>query len=190
MREESFLYFNSAEREGRAREFQFTTGSDYSGSLVEYSNYEALKETINELFPNTEGFVELYGAYGGYGIGIYTDMLEQSEVEWLEEMEDALENYPLISEETHSQIEYDILRDFYLDNIGFELSRYFRKRLDDEDVVDIEVQPAEWLFDEILSSGWAFTETGGVPFIDWERVFNLIDEEKLYALIEKESIYE
>ena len=77
---------------------EYATGSDYSGSLVEVSNARCLKKDFPWL-------VELYGGHGTQGLAYLGKRENQSDA--LIEAIDALTQYPLYSDDDHSQLEME-----------------------------------------------------------------------------------
>lgn len=77
------------------------TGSDYAGGSVQKSNHRSFLH----LFKKVEGVYDLYGGFSTYAIAIRADVAE-SNLE-IKDTLDALEDYPLIDEEDHSELEID-----------------------------------------------------------------------------------
>ncbi len=71
-------------------------GSDYSGSLVEHSNFRVLKKEFPWL-------VTLHGGHGTFGLAYLGRRENQSDA--LIEMIDSLTDYPIASEDDHSELE-------------------------------------------------------------------------------------
>lgn len=80
---------------------EYLSGSDYSGSLVEQSNLRVFRET----FEKGEGrwWVEVCGGHGTFGVIVRT--LAYRNCTEVREFFDALEDYPLASEDDHSDLE-------------------------------------------------------------------------------------
>jgi hypothetical protein len=74
------------------------TGSDYSGSLVEHSNYRVLQKQFPWL-------VEIHGNYGTFGLA-YLGKRENQSDELIEAI-DALSYYPIADDSDHSDLEYE-----------------------------------------------------------------------------------
>ena len=77
----------------------FLSGSDYSGSLVERANYREFLAEFGEL----DGVHEVYGGYGTFAIAVRVDAIDDA----MAEVFQGLEDYPLISEEAHSELELE-----------------------------------------------------------------------------------
>lgn len=184
------IYFNEYERNGSAREIEITCGSDYSGGVIERVNFEIMSTEINDQFPDTEAFVELEGLYGSYGIGVFEDKLTDEEMEWLEEKETALADYPVLNDEKVYETEEAILSEFFHDDVLFELERYFDDYIEQKDVVitEIDRENTDWLWDKAMSEGHAIVETGMIPYIDWDKLFKSCDQDKLYSLLIEEKV--
>lgn len=84
----------------------YTSGSDYSNSsLVEVSNFEVLKEAAEAATVEGEPafYVTFYGGYGTFGIAFHVERTPED----IREMLAGLDNYPLLDEQHHSQLETD-----------------------------------------------------------------------------------
>ena len=77
----------------------FLSGSDYSGSLVERANYRDFLEEYGE----HDGVHEVYGGHGTFAVAVRIDAVDEE----MAAVFDALEDYPLISEETHGELEME-----------------------------------------------------------------------------------
>lgn len=159
------------ERFEDGEEFPYTCGSDYGGSVVGLTNYHSLKEEIDSEFPHTTAFIDLYGIFGGYGIGVIHNELTDEETIWYEDIKGQLENYPLIDDELMSQKEHEILIEHFRDEVSSELTKYVEK-VYDVDIDEVLVDTAEEeLYEFSRANGLAYTETGAIPFIDWSTLF-------------------
>ena len=128
--------------------------SDYSGSTVERSNVEWLQkhfgkeiespcwrrhwptEEIDEPEKDTL-ILELHYDYSG--VGLFVLDLEKSDEKWhtdrakeLQEIIDALSDYPLIDDEAHSRLEYQLQEEYLADEIQCAM-RYLSRSLGKED---------------------------------------------------------
>ncbi len=85
---------------------EYATGSDYSGGGVNESNYRVLAEMLGEHHPEDAQpvvWARTSGGHGTYGIVVrYGDLEEE-----VREAIDALEDYPLMDEEDHSNLEME-----------------------------------------------------------------------------------
>lgn len=160
-------------------EIDLTCGSDYSGDSVTLSNYRSMKREINEKFPHTEAFIDLYGAFGGYGIGFIPKKASEEEKEFMEVVEDSLKDYGLLDDDDFLEVEHEILTQHFRDNINYELTKYVQKKYD---VLVLDLPDPELTEEELyyygLSKGLMFTETGAVPFINWSRLFDEWESEQ------------
>ena len=77
----------------------FLSGSDYSGCLVERANYREFLEQFGEL----DGVHEVYGGHGTYAVAVRIDALTDE----MAELFAGLEDYPLIDDESHSELEME-----------------------------------------------------------------------------------
>lgn len=76
-------------------------GSDHSGGALEKSNHRSFLR----IFGKVNGVYELYGGFNTYAIAIRVDVAE-SNPEIKSTLEE-LENYPLVDEEDHSELEFE-----------------------------------------------------------------------------------
>lgn len=100
--------------DGAFVEPQHLGGSDYSGGTVTRSNFE----TWRERFADWQGDLwwELHGGHGTYAVIVPVDLDEQAKDDESDRAEAAremvevlegLENYPLIDEDAHSEMEHE-----------------------------------------------------------------------------------
>lgn len=81
----------------------YCTGSDYSGSLLEVSNMKALRESLPAEYEDGDQYIVYHGGHGTFAIAIRLDAVTEDLLETLE----ALEDYPLIDESLHSELEIE-----------------------------------------------------------------------------------
>lgn len=114
----------------------YACGSDYSGTLVEHSNAECLREKFPWL-------VEVYGGHGTFGVA-YLGKRENQNPELIEAI-DALCSYPLFDEDHHSNLEMEKVDEAWNDDGRKDwkraLVKFFDALLDedhehDEDKID------------------------------------------------------
>lgn len=77
------------------------SGSDYKGDSVTKSNHRSFLH----LFEKVEGVYDLHGGFNTYAVAIRADVAE-SNLE-IKDVLDGLEDYPLINEEDHSDLEIE-----------------------------------------------------------------------------------
>jgi hypothetical protein len=75
------------------------SGSDYSGGMVERSNFRVFLKEHKEV----DGVYELFGGYGTFGIAVRLDVYNSNND--IKEALDALDNYPVINDEDLSEME-------------------------------------------------------------------------------------
>jgi len=81
----------------------YVSGSDYSGNLVERSNYDVFRETFGDHIG-----VEWWETPGGHGtFGILCRVDADERVPEMGEFFDALENHPVADESAHSELEME-----------------------------------------------------------------------------------
>ena len=76
---------------------ELMSGSDYVNGSVTVSNHRVFLEDFGKL----NGVHDVYGGYGTYAVAIRLDAITPEMLEVFE----ALEDYPLISEDDHSEVE-------------------------------------------------------------------------------------
>lgn len=77
----------------------FLSGSDYSGGTVERANYRVFLED----FGDRDGVHEVYGDFGTFAIAVRVDSIDAEMAETF----DALEDYPVLSEDALGEIELE-----------------------------------------------------------------------------------
>jgi hypothetical protein len=80
---------------------ELLAGTDYSGGAVERSNHKAFLEMYGEV----EGVYEIWGGMGTFGIAIRLDVSEDNKE--IKELLNDLEDYCIIDEEAHSEMEHE-----------------------------------------------------------------------------------
>lgn len=146
-------------------------GSDYSGTLVERSNYEWWVENYAD--GQDAWWVAVSGGYRTFGIVVDIAKLPADAVETLE----ALESYPLISEDHHSSMEMDAQDEAWRTWGRRDFAKAIADKFNVEDadlMASTEAQEAiDEIFWEILrnGSGGEFrNEQGSDMYLDVERV--------------------
>ena len=165
-------------------EIPYATGSDYSGGLVTRSNYEVIQEMAKEDEELADFLVDTYGGHGTYGLFIRLD-LEDEVPQELIDVVGALEQYPLLNDEHHGNLEMEA-EDEAWDSWGrSDFHRALEKShlaLDHEELI-------EDLTDEQLDALWRKGAeshgSGGVEHTDegphfyFDAVAKNLDEEDL-----------
>ena len=106
----------------------YSSGSDYSGSTVELSNFNCIKEDFSQYV------LELYGGYGSFGLLIKLSDLKS--VPELKELFDTLDSYPLYNEDDHSQLESDLLNESWDAWVKYDFDRELKNNNIDPDSID------------------------------------------------------
>jgi hypothetical protein len=112
----------------------YTSGSDYSGSLVEVSNRKAIEELCQACgFEDGEDYLDYHGGYGTRALAVRVKALEGEDesgfkASLLETIE-GLEDYPLVDESLHSELEMEAQNQAWEDwgcsEFKTELGKYF-----------------------------------------------------------------
>lgn len=77
------------------------SGSDYSGGMIERSNFRVFMKDYKEV----DGVYEVFGGYGTFGVAIRLDVYNSNSD--IKEALDAIEDYPVINDEDLSEMEHD-----------------------------------------------------------------------------------
>lgn len=179
----------------------YLSGSDYSGSLVEKSNYTVFKE----MYGNRPGVYDVWGGYGTYGIAITLETLEAEENEDIRETLSALENYPVLDEEEMSRQELEAqeealeswaLSDFKRSLINFyteyEESEYDRENyifslVYDDNAPDDVWKELFYLLAERANEYWV-NESGDSMWIDVDRIARTVEDKDILRHFGKEGV--
>lgn len=153
----------------------YAGGSDYSGSLVERANFNVLEKAAAAVsYPDdVPGFyVTLYGGHGTYGIAFHTERTPES----IREMLVKLEDYPLVDEDEHSQLEMEAQDEAWenwarADYAGL-LEAKFHGEADD---VDAEAMFEHFRAAQDKANEYWINESGGSMWIDLKRVVEAAD---------------
>jgi len=138
------------------------SGSDYSGSSVELSNYR----TFLESWRNVPGVVDLHGGHGTYAIAIRLDVCEAGILQALE----ALDDYPVLDDDAMGEVEAEQDREAWeswaRDDFKRELER--RHGVDVSEVSDDDI--ARVFLAACEATGNYFECDGADRFIRVEQV--------------------
>lgn len=128
---------------------ELASGSSYSGTLVEESNYRAMKRDFPWL-------VTLYGGYNTFGVA-YLGKRENQNDRLIEAI-DALSDYPLYDEDHHSQLEWDRAAEAWesdgRDDFKRALVKMWEIRDPDEDRPDDSEYDADKLDNDAVDTLW------------------------------------
>ncbi len=187
---------------GRSAEWfqvEYATGSDYSGGSVNESNYRVLAELLDEHHPEDAQpvvWARTSGGHGTYGIAVrYGDLEEE-----VREAIDALEDYPLMDEEDHSNLEMEQQQAAWDDWGVSELSKSIAKATGaDRDELKDNLTDDDWyrIFNLVMELGdisWE-DQQGAGAYIDMDDVAKRVvqfleDGLPSYATEEQDRAYE
>jgi hypothetical protein len=178
----------------------FLSGSDYSGCLVERANYRDFLADFGE----RDGVHEAYGGHGTFAVAVRIDAIDDEMTAVL----DALEDYPLISEETHGEMELEAQDEAWESWAESDFVRELEGRFGEDAFAELVYAPdgepegqsrlfetgerrppadladaVRQLFEtarETANEYW-IDETGGNAWIDLDRVCDAIDGDMLAA---------
>jgi len=146
---------------------EYATGSDYSGTLVEVSNHKALLELLGDLEDGID-YLDISGGHGTFALAIRVDRIAPDVLEALE----GLEDYPLMSEDLHSQMELESQNAAWEDSIREEFRTALASHLDVEDLDSVSDESLAELFCKTADLGncyWS-NDCGSDSWIDVESV--------------------
>lgn len=150
-------------------ELPYCAGSDYSGDSVTLSNYEVLKKE----FKDTPGVYEIWGDHGTYGIGYKKEECSPETLERIKEILAGLESYPLINEDTHSEVEMEIYLEAWKEASFHDI---FPDYMSGYPEVMLEIIKEE-LFGKLEFGDHAIIETGCLVYFRKERIAELLEED-------------
>ena len=109
----------------------YSSGSDYSGTTIELSNFRCIKEDFSQYI------LELYGDYGSFGLLVKLSDLES--IPELQELFDRLDSYPLYNEDDLYQLESELLGDVWDIHMKDDLSRSLKENnINPDSINDLE----------------------------------------------------
>lgn len=157
-------------------EVGYATGSDYSGGTVELSNYRVLKEMLEEHHPEDQKpvcWVIASGGYSTFSIAVLWDELDDE----IKEALAGLEDYPLLDEEAHSELEMKLQDEAWEENYREEFKKEVTKIIDEEEDEDGEWpasdDDADTLFRlamETSNEQWIHENLGSWPYLHLDRI--------------------
>lgn len=141
----------------------YTTGSEYSGTLVERSNYQAFLDEYGDI----PGVHTTFGGYNTFGVLVEASIDDEGLLEALA----SLESYPLLDESLHSEMEMDAQfeawKNWASSDFGSALEKEFGVEIDSPDSPSMTT-----LFFEAAESAneyWV-NEQGDEMYIDIDRI--------------------
>jgi hypothetical protein len=177
---------------------EYATGSDYSGGSVNESNYQVLGEMLDEHHPEDAEpvvWARTSGGHGTYGIVVRYGDLEDE----VREAIDALEDYPLMDDEHHTNLEMEQQQAAWDDWGVGELSKALAKETGvDRDELRDNLTDGDWyqIFDLVMQRGditWE-DQQGAGQYIDMdlvaEQVVKNLEKMPSYATPEQDKAYE
>jgi len=148
------------------------SGSDYSGGSVQLSNFKVFLED----FKNVEGVYELKGGHGTYAVAIRFDVYHSNKE--INEILSKLEDYLLIDEDSHSNLEYEWEQRFMDDSLihdvikEIDLEEYL---IDNETITEDEDKIKQFIWEGIehLNLSWSYEyqsayidATDTIPYVE------------------------
>jgi hypothetical protein len=81
----------------------YTSGSDYSGDLVNVSNHKAIIAMMPETYTDGIEYLDYSGGHGTFALAIRFDAVTEELIEAMESLED----YPVLDDSLHSELEME-----------------------------------------------------------------------------------
>lgn len=156
------------------------SGSDYSGSTVERSNYLVFYKRFGKL----KGIVwKVYGGFNTYGIAIDTTKITEE----IQECLDSLEDYPVIDEDHLSNFEMGLEDETWDDFLKDDVIRYLEKKFatcENISIEDISGDALKTLLLECMEkeNEYFVHETGCIVFTDVEKILQNVTIEDIKKL--------
>jgi len=136
-------------------------GSDYSGNMVERSNYNVFLEK----FSSVDGVISLVGGYGTYAIALTLKALRSEEIQ---ECLAALSDYPLMDDENHTEMEWGAYEKQWVEHGATDFRDELNKHLKlEDDHVDLWDELTD-ITDSDLKNFYISCRSGNEEFINEE----------------------
>src|ERR1035441_6281160 len=103
----------------------YTGGSDYSGDLVEVSNYKAMLELLPSEYEDSVDYITYSGGHGTFDLAIRIDRLTADILDAFKSLED----YPLLDESLHSELEMESQNEAWEQDIRQDFKTALGKQL-------------------------------------------------------------
>ena len=149
---------------------EYLSGSDYSGSTVELSNFNCFVDMYKKQLGIS--FWKLYGGHGTFGVAIDWEKATEDMRETL----NALDDYPLIDEDELSHLEMNLEEEAWGNYIESDFLRALRKKFDteeDEERIDnLTSSEVYTLFRNAMeaTNTYYVHESNTGPYVDIDRI--------------------
>jgi hypothetical protein len=152
------------------------SGSDYSGSTVEKSNYQVFLR----LYGDQPGVFSCPGNFSTYSVVIVAHLLSEEMNETL----NALADYPVIDDDAMSELEQDLIDEAWDNWIREDFVREVGKKFKIE-ISDYDHSLMKKVFDEAEDGrSTVFVESGCSVFADTKVLAERLDFEDVYPALE------
>jgi len=177
----------------------YASGSDYSGDLVEQSNYRVILGLVEsaELEENRD-YITYTGGHGTFALAIRVGALVATGNEdtdgWLESILETiygLEDYPLADESDHSEMELEAQNEAWEDyarsEFKTELSKYFHAQYFDcsasqYSIVQEMLEDTDWITDDFANSiAWEMANYANVYWVNEQGDSMYLDVEEMVS---------
>jgi hypothetical protein len=152
---------------------KYWTGSDYSGTTIELSNYQVFIEKFQDLLGNA--IFDIWGGYSTFSVAIsvqwLTDSKNEEKAQEIVDVLQELDQYPVIDEDHLSNLESNLEYNWIIEDWHYDLNTEMKKQY------DIEI--TNWTKDQIWnlyrelserSNSYPVYEDNGAPYIDTKKL--------------------
>ena len=152
---------------------ELCSGGDYSGSLVEKSNYQAILDMMPGEYEDGREYISYSGGHGTYALAIRLDSVTDDILETLE----GLEDYPIIDENLMSEMELEAQSEAWESWGRSEFKTAFGKALFDAWETSPKSEQADGETDEAYNTrleeteDFVMSECGEISTADIDRIF-------------------
>jgi acyl carrier protein len=164
-------------------------GSDYSGSIVERSNFKAFQEKFGD--GEDEWWTNAIGSHGTFALLIDMQGVPEDIEEEVAEFLNALHDYPVADDDLHSQMEMEAQNEAWDSWAKKDFIKALEKKFDVE-LDDVDDEKIFELFHEACDSSNTYWENqqGDEMYIDLDRVVKKIKETDLvlHSIIERRDV--
>lgn len=170
-------------------------GSDYSGNLLEVSNYNVLRDDYGTI----DGVIMLHDNYGTFAIAFRLDVIEKNEE--LQDILKGIRHYPLISSDELEHLEQEEQERAWTDWAKDDYTTAIRNKIDPDDkhktekvglINNLSENDLATMFykaQEASNEYWV-NEEGSSMWIDVEKLAEHTDLTELFMVFDNPALYE
>jgi len=159
----------------------YLSGSDYSGTLVEKSNYNKWHELFSD--GQNEWWTDTPGGHGTFGILIDLDVVPDDVSEEVADFINGLHDYALADEDLHSNMEMEAQNEAWDNWAKSDFKSALEKKFD-VDLDDVDGEKLFELFREAMDASNTYweNEQGDQMYVDLDRVIKKISKDDVLAM--------